>query len=47
MAGKAMFTEVSSCAVAVPNPIMAICHPLEWSRPADALEGPGSVMEGT
>src|SRR5689334_1684939 len=32
MAGKAMLTEVSSCAAAVPRPIMVTCHDLVWSR---------------
>ena len=43
MEGKAIFTDVSSCAVAVPSPIMATCQPFERNRPADALEGSDSV----
>src|ERR1700726_615941 len=31
MAGKAIFTDVSSCVVAVPSPIMAICQGFAWS----------------
>src|SRR6516165_6441419 len=35
MAGKAIFTDVSSCVAAVPSPIMATCHGFAWSKPAD------------
>ena len=44
MAGKAIFTEVSSCAVAVPSPIIATCHAFAWSRPAGASGEAGSVF---
>src|SRR6476469_8154023 len=47
MEGKAIFTDVSSCAVAEPSPIMATCHPFEWSRPVDTLMGSRWVVEGT
>src|SRR5215470_11659287 len=47
MAGKAIFTDVSSCVAVVPNPIMATCHGFAWSRPADAWGGSRSVGEGT
>jgi len=35
MAGKAIFTDVSSCVAAVPSPIMATCHGFAWSRPTN------------
>jgi hypothetical protein len=31
MAGRAIFTDVSSCVVAVPSPIKATCQGLAWS----------------
>src|SRR5215469_3502881 len=43
MAGKAIFTDVSSCVAAVPSPIMATCQGFAWSRPAD--EWGGSLLE--
>jgi hypothetical protein len=43
MAGKAIFTAVSSCVSAVPSPIMATCQGFAWSRPAD--EWGGSLLE--
>jgi hypothetical protein len=43
MAGKAIFTDVSSCVAAVPSPIMKTCQDLAWSRPAGEREG--SLLE--
>src|SRR5215475_4385519 len=43
MAGKAIFTDVSSCVATVPSPIVATCQGFAWSRPAD--EWGGSLLE--
>src|SRR5690349_17552745 len=44
IAGKAIFTEVSSCTAALPSPIIAICHGFACSQPAGAGVGLRSLV---